>query len=78
MPSLNDIPTKLLQTRDKTQFLTWLSALPLDPGVRNHLVKLYSEQTKIPITQTDWQIINRFPTPPRNQNASRVSPPTRR
>lgn len=78
MPSLNDIPETLRNEPDKLAFIRWLSKLPLDYNHKRSLAYLWSKETKMQLTKTDWQILQVSSLTNPKPNATPLSTPTAR
>lgn len=78
MPSLNDIPLQLRNEPDKLTFIRWLSKIPLDYNHKRSLASLWSRDTKIHLTKTDWQLLQTSSLMNPKQNAPTLSTPTTR
>ena len=50
MPSLADIPDRLLAGSLKTDFLLWLASIPIDTATRHALMHIWTKATDTPFT----------------------------
>lgn len=50
MPSLDDIPSDILQTEDGQRFRQWLSTRPIDFATRRRLITLWQDATQTKLT----------------------------
>lgn len=76
MASLNDIPLQLRNEPDKLAFIRWLSQIPLTYNNKRSLASLWSKDTNIRLTKTDWQLLQTSSLMNPNQNAKTFPPPT--
>lgn len=59
MPSLNDIPDKLLNPEWQMDFLHWLSGLNIDEPVARQFMAMWSAHTGRTFDGEDWDFIVR-------------------
>lgn len=62
MPSLVDIPTAVLASRNVTNLTEWLASLPISLPTALELTSRWRQFNKVELTRDQWQTIrNLFP-----------------
>ena len=64
MPSLSDIPTRLLRSDRKTEFLNWVSRIPMADYHRRVMVNLWSHEMQETVSARARVLVSRGETVP--------------
>ena len=64
MPSVADIPTRLLRKDRKTEFLNWVSRIPMAPYHKRAMVNLWSREMDVKISAEARVLVSRGETVP--------------